>query len=394
MRMPGEREEKTGGIPLIYKVAGMSLFILIVLAVVITNSENSGSRKSSNGSNNSGMSFGNNAETPEPVSTPEAEVSEMREGFTTENAYIEKLYKEHKLRVDDLDFWNMYPQEEGNFSSGQNVEPEKPVETPTPTPKEVDPSEDGKHTLVTRTDGTSDWVQINPYITKNEYDPMKLILKKDRMGYYEGQKLTSFFGIDISKYNGKVDFAKLKEDNVDFVMIRLGARGYGSGQILLDENFEANIMGANEAGIDVGVYFFSQAITVEEAAEEAAFVVQNLVNRKVAYPIVFDMEYINNDTARIDSLKKDAKTAIANTFLTNIQTAGYTPMLYGTKEWLIEQIDLTQLMGYDIWLSQQSDLPDYPYKYQMWQYSLKGGVAGIEGDVDMNISFVDYGAKY
>ncbi len=389
MRMPGEQDEREGGIPLIYMIVGVSIFILIILAVVIANSGNSGNKKN----NNNGVTRSNAVATAEPESTPEADV-DVAENFSSDNAYIDKLYKEHKLRVDDLDFWDMYPREEENILDNPEVAPEKPVAPPTPTPKEVDPSEDGKHTLVVRNDGTSEWVQINPYITKNNYDPMKLILKKDRMGYYEGQKQVSFFGVDISKYNGTVDFEALKEDGVDFVMIRLGARGYGSGQILLDENFETNIKGANEAGIDVGVYFFSQALNVTEASEEAAFVVQNLAAHKVIYPVVFDMEYINNDTARIDGLKKKDKTEIANTFLSNIQTAGYTPMLYGTKEWLIEQIDLTQLMGYDVWLSQQSELPDYPYKYQMWQYSLKGNVAGIDGNVDFNISFVDYGAKY
>lgn len=215
-------------------------------------------------------------------------------------------------------------------------------------------------------------------------------MRSDRMGYYEGQRETSFFGVDISQYNGTVDFTLLKEAGVDFVMIRLGARGYESGQIFPDENFVANITGANEADIDVGVYFFSQAVTVAEASEEAAFVLQQLEGREVAYPVVFDMEYINNDVSRIDGLSKSVKTDIARTFLSDVKTAGYVSMLFGTKEWLVEQIDLTKLTEYDIWLSQQMDLPDYPYQFQMWQYSLNGSIEGISGDVDFNICFVDY----
>ena len=213
------------------------------------------------------------------------------------------------------------------------------------------------------------------------------------MVYYEDGRQSSYVGVDLSKYNNEVDFQKLKAAGVDFVMLRLGSRGYGSGQIMLDEKFVEYITKATEAGLQIGVYFYSQAITEAEAVEEANFVIQNLVNYKLTYPIAFDMEYVKNDSARIDALTREEKTKVAKAFLKTVKTAGYKPMIYGTKEWLIKEIDLTKLTDYDVWLSQQEEEPDYPYQFQMWQYSLEGSISGVTGDVDMNISFVDYSEK-
>lgn len=372
MRLPGE-EESRSGFPVIYMVVAASGVILVILLVALGGSLSSSGRRK-----------GSAVQTVSPVPTEELTVQEEDLQLSTGSG----------LRVDDLDFWDMYPQEEEVIDSKKEVDPEMAEATPEPSPTATpDPAEDGKHTLIQYKDGTQEWVLINSYLTKNSYDFSRLKLQDDRMKYYQGEKVTSYFGVDISKYNGTVDFAKLKNNSVDFVMIRLGSRGYGSGQILLDENFHENMKGASEAGLNIGVYFFSQAITIEEATEEAAFVAENLTDYKVTYPVVFDMEYIENDISRIETLSKDAKTTIAATFMSSIQTAGYQPMIYGTKEWLIKEIDLTKLTMYDVWYSQQADIPDYPYQFQIWQYSLKGQIAGISGDVDFNISFVDYSAR-
>ena len=234
---------------------------------------------------------------------------------------------------------------------------------------------------------------INPYLEQNTYDYTNLQMKGDKMSYYDNGRDISYLGLDLSKYNGDVDFTAVKSEGIDFVMIRLGSRGYGSGQITLDEKFEENITKAIGAGLEVGVYFFSQAVTAEDAVEESNFIVQTLANYKITYPVVFDMEYVQNDKARIEALSRDEKTAVAKAFLQNTKVAGYQPMIYGAKEWLIREIDLTKLTEYDIWLSQQKEIPDYPYKFQMWQYSLKGKIGGVNGDVGLNISFVDYSEK-
>lgn len=155
--------------------------------------------------------------------------------------------------------------------------------------------------------------------------------QSDLMKYYQDGKLTSYVGVDISKYQDYVDFLKLKKAGVDFVMLRVGARGYGSGQIVLDDYFTDNIKRATDAGLRIGVYFTSQAITEEEAIEEANVVLENIKDYKVTYPVAFDMSFVENDTARIESVNRADKTKITKAFLDTIAAAGYKPLLYGEQ---------------------------------------------------------------
>ena len=289
------------------------------------------------------------------------------------------------LHPDDFDFWDMYPEETQTPAPTEEPEEEEP--------EEEDPSKDGKHTLVQYADGKEEWVLISPYLPKHDYDFTKLVCQSDLMKYYEDGKQTSYVGVDISKFQDYVDFVKVKKAGVDFCMLRVGARGYGTGQLILDEYFNDNIKRATDAGLEVGVYFFSQAISKEEAIEEANMVIQSLGEYKIGYPVAFDMEKIENDTARTDILTKAEKTEIAKAFLDTVAAAGYKPMIYGNKEWLIKEIDMSKLTGYDVWLSQAADIPDYPYRFSMWQYSHEGMVDGITGYVDMIISFVNFAEK-
>lgn len=298
----------------------------------------------------------------------------------------DELVSGSTLRPDDLDFWDKYPEE----TTEPSVEPAKEE---TAEAAENDPSADGKHTRVQYADGSEEWVLISPYLPKHEYDFTKLVCQSDIMKYYEDGKQVSYVGTDISKYQDYVDFVKLKKAGVDFVMIRVGARGYGSGQLVLDEYFTDNIKRATDAGLEVGVYFFSQAINEAEAVEEANMVLENVKDYKITYPVAFDMEYISNDTARIDNLSKSEKTTIAKAFLDTVQNAGYKPMIYGNKEWLIKQVDMSKLTAYDVWLSQEEDIPDYPYKFAMWQYKTDASIDGIAGYANLNISFIDYSEK-
>lgn len=403
-----------------YMIIGVSLCMLLILgAVLLTNQQESRKLKSKEQENPvvaleheeqegaadalSASAAGEDASVTEQVQEGEGTTY----GSSSRMKMIERLYQENKLTASDLDFWDMYPEtvpevakpdtEDGQKDStgedGSKTSDTKKKYEDFEEEQEDDPANDGKHTLIKYVDGTEEWVLISPYLDKNTYDFTKLTMKADKMAYYEDGKKNSYIGADISKYNGTVDFASLKDADVDFVMLRLGARGYGSGQIVLDEKFSENITKAAEAGIDIGIYFFSQAITPEEAAEEANFVIQNLANYKVTYPIAFDMEYVQNDKARIEALSREEKTTITKAFLDTIKNAGYKPMIYGTKEWLIKQVDLTKLTDYDVWLSQQEAMPDYPYQFQMWQYTLEGDVMGVDGDVDLNISFIDYSEK-
>ena len=173
-------------------------------------------------------------------------------------------------------------------------------------------------------------------------------------------------------------------------MIRLGYRGYGSGEAGLDENYAENIQGAREAGIDAGVYFFSQAITVEEAVEEANLVIESLKGLDINYPVVYDWEIIYDDTARTDNVSVDVLTDCCVAFCETIRNAGYTPMIYQNKRTTIFKLDLNRLTDYDFWLAEYGSEPTYYYDFDMWQYTSTGSVPGIDGDVDLNISFKDY----
>ena len=418
MRLPGENEERGKGLFIKYTVMGVSLSILLVLGVVLFLNSDRKAQKNADTKDTSVMAldYDEASEETQENGTESGDAAQAETAGDSQTAYddngkekdIEKLYQEHKLTAADLDIWDMYPEENPELvivGEEEDSEEESGEENKTTKNKyeeaakaeeeaeKEDPSKDGKHTLLTYADGTEEWVLLSPYLEKNTYDYTKLTMKADKMGYYEDGKKISYLGVDLSKYNGSVDFAQLKSAGVDFAMVRLGARGYGSGQVILDEKFTENMTNAAAAGMTTGVYFFSQAITKEEAVEEANFVIQNLSAWHITYPIAFDMEYVENDTSRIEALSRDEKTAVAKAFLDTVKAAGYKPMLYGNKEWLIKQVDLTKLTGYDVWLSQQEDVPDYPYQFQMWQYTLNGKVSGIEGDADLNISFVDYTEK-
>ena len=297
------------------------------------------------------------------------------------------------LTSDQLDFWDMYKEDApvSDNSAALNdlyeKNAQKLLEEEQKKLEEADLSEGGTKTMVVRPDGTEQWIMINSYLDKNTYQEAGFVYEEPVMKYFANGAKASFLGVDISKDNGTVDFKKLKKDGVDFVMVRLGYRGYESGNIVIDEEYFDNIQLANEAGLAVGVYFESQATTVEEALEEAEFVVTNL---RVTYPVVFDLGLVANDSSRIENIPKTQLTEITNAFCNRIKEVGYKPMVYGDKYWLLRKIDLTMLGDYDIWLSQSGQLPDYPYQFAMWQYTNTGSVSGISGDVNMNISFIDY----
>lgn len=307
-----------------------------------------------------------------------------RESVPSTVANLEELLNGNKTTPDDLDFWDKYPEKTT----------EEVQATPEPTKEpEDDPATDGKHTLVVKEDGKEEWVLINQYLPKNEFDFTKLVCQSDIMKYYSDGRQVSFVGIDVSKLQDYVDYAKVKKAGIDYVMVRIGARGYSSGQLVLDDYYSENIKRATDAGLQVGVYFFSQAISAEEAQEEANLVIDSIKDYSITYPVAFYMDTIAGDASRIDRLTKQEKTIIAKTFLDAVAQAGYVPLLYGDKEWLIKQVDLSKLTAYDVWLSQLLDVPDYPYKFSMWQYSTTGIVDGIAGYVNMNVSFLDFTEK-
>ena len=259
--------------------------------------------------------------------------------------------------------------------------------------QDSDDMDDGKHTLVTYQDGSTEWVEINDKLAANSYDTAKFVYQNPQMKYYVNGKQASWFGVDISSKQGIVDFEKLKKAGVDFVMIKVGGRGYSSGNIVLDSSYKDYMNGAKNAGLGIGVYFYSQAVDKDEVCEEAETLLELIKDYPVKYPVVFDMESVEGDMARTDALDVSTRTELARIFLKTIKAEGYTPMLYGDKEWLVTKLDLEKLQDYDVWLSQETDTPDYPYEYTMWQYNKSGTVSGISGTAGLNISLVNYSGK-
>lgn len=298
---------------------------------------------------------------------------------------VEELLSGSTLTAEDLDIWD--ERAENTVSEDETDVPSADIA------KEDDPATDGLHTLIVHDNGEEEWVSINQYLARNDYDYSGLVYQRPLMKYYENNTRVSYVGVDISKTQDYVDFLELKRAGIEFVMLRLGQRGYSSGEITLDEYFMDNLKRATEAGLDVGVYFFSQAVTVEEAEEEAQFVVDTISDNEIQYPVVFAMDEIPNEVSRIDSLDKMERTNIALAFMDVIRENGYFPMVYGDKEWLIQKLSLGSMTGYDVWLSQEKDIPDYPYQFVMWQYTTHGSVAGIAGDANLNICFIDYSVK-
>lgn len=204
----------------------------------------------------------------------------------------------------------------------------------------------------------------------------------------ESRKITSLIGVDVSTHQGEIDWKAVKEAGISFAMIRLGFRGYGNGKLVVDEFFEKNLINAQTAGIECGVYFYSQAVNAEEALEEANFVLEQLDGRKLSLPIVFDLENPPSDEARTYSVDGEQATQHALAFCEKIQEAGHQAMVYMNGHWASEMYDLEQLSDYPIWYAAYSAFPELSAGLTMWQYTNQGLVDGVVGDVDLNLLFI------
>ena len=194
-------------------------------------------------------------------------------------------------------------------------------------------------------------------------------------------------GIDVSKWNGNINWTAVKNSGVSFVIIRCGYRGSSTGVMVEDPKFKTNIKGATDAGLKVGIYFFSQAISDVEAVEEASMTIGLIKNYKISYPVFLDVEDSGGRGDRIDS---NTRTAVIKAYCETIKNSGYTAGVYANKSWLSGKMNVGSLSNYKIWLAQYNTQPTYSGKYDMWQYSSKGSVGGISGNTDMNLSYLGY----
>ncbi|MBQ6663449.1 MAG: cell wall-binding repeat-containing protein [Firmicutes bacterium] len=194
-------------------------------------------------------------------------------------------------------------------------------------------------------------------------------------------------GIDVSEFNATINWKKVAKSGISFAFIRVGGRYGVRATIYDDERFVENIKGAAKAGIKTGVYFFTQAITVKEAIQEANYTLEKVKDYQIDLPIVFDTEFMYN--GRHNNLDKQARTKVARAFCERVRKAGYTPMIYASSTYLRDELDLTQL-PYDIWVAEWTDKLSYQGPYRFWQYAADGQVDGITGNVDLDYMFGEY----
>lgn len=195
-------------------------------------------------------------------------------------------------------------------------------------------------------------------------------------------------GIDVSKWNKTIDWEQVKDAGIEFTIIRCGYRGASSGALVLDPMYETNIRGAIDVGIPVGVYFFTQATDEVEAVEEASMVISLIEDYDVDYPVFLDSESAGGK-GRADGLDAEERTKIHKAFLETIASAGYETGIYASRNWLNDEVDMTELSEYKTWLAEYADVPVYDEYYHMWQYTSKGTVAGIETRVDLNLCYMN-----
>lgn len=251
--------------------------------------------------------------------------------------------------------------------------------------------------VIASSDGSYHFFPILENLKKNNFELNKFIYpvyneeNKEWEGtasYMEGTEKEAKKGVDVSVYQGDIDWEKVKNAGIDFTIIRLGFRGYETGKIVLDKNFEDNIKGSLEVGLDTGVYFFTEALDEKEAIEEADFVINNLRNYKINMPIVIDVEEsANTEKTRTRDLTKEQRTKNVVAFCERVKEAGYDVMIYGNLKSFMIMMDYEELERFDKWFAYYRYPFHFPYQIKMWQYTAYEKVDGIDGKVDVNLMF-------
>ncbi len=240
-------------------------------------------------------------------------------------------------------------------------------------------------------DAWGEWheTEIDPAIRKHDYNWSCLTNTEAGIQYAGDERYTIRKGIDVSEHQGDIDWGQVKAAGYDFAFLRIGYRGYGEqGTLCADAKFQQNIVNAHNAGVEVGVYLFSQAVSEDEALQEAGLVLEQLQGHSLELPVVFDPERIRDDAARTDNVTGEQFTKNTVLFCEKMKEAGYQPMIYSNMVWEAFEYDMEALADYPIWYADYEPVPQTPYYFSFWQYSEKGSVDGIEGNVDLNVQFL------
>ena len=259
--------------------------------------------------------------------------------------------------------------------------PEIPDSEPAPEP-EPPPEPEPEPPLEENPSGT---------LRPNTYDRNAFVVENGFLTYQGGT--SSYVGVDVSSHQDWIDWNRVAAAGVDFAMIRVGYRGYTAGRINPDPYWDHNITGALAAGLDVGIYFYSQATSVEEALEEADWTLERIAGYGITYPVVFDWERVSGPYSRTSTTSAATVTACAQAFCERIEAVGYTAMTYGNPTAVGRDIDLEELTDYPFWLAHYTTgwrPSSFRYHYDMWQYTSSGTVDGINGRVDLNICLTDW----
>ncbi len=238
---------------------------------------------------------------------------------------------------------------------------------------------------------------INKELPLNKLKYEKFIVnERDLPTYtisYKDSEIKSYKGIDVSKFQGDIDWEKVAADGVEFAFVRVGYRGYETAKLVEDDNCKTNIENALKNNIKTGVYFYTQAINEKEAIEEANFVIDIIKDYDINYPVAFDLEMVGDDTARTNNLTADERVKIVKAFCDTIKEAGYTPMLYGNLATMFSMVEYEEVTEYEKWFAYYDIELYFPYELAIWQYSCTGNVDGINGNCDLNIAFKDLSTK-
>ena len=231
-----------------------------------------------------------------------------------------------------------------------------------------------------------EWITPAEGVAVSSFTEEEFSTDEEGLPVYNGDKYDTRLGIDVSFYQGVIDWEAVAADGIEFAMIRCGYRGSETGEMVVDEQFENNIQGALDAGLDVGVYFFSQSTGAIEAAEEANFVLNLIDGYNITMPVAFDWEPLEG--SRAEDIDRSELTASAVVFCEMVKDAGYTPCVYlyrytGYYEYMMER-----LADYELWVGALGTWPDFYYEHLLWQFSMTGRVNGIDADVDLDMQFI------